>query len=301
MQTRIILTGGTGFLGSHICRALVNLGHQVILLKRSSSRLDRITDLLPQIQLFNIDSQNLEDAFRDFGQIDAIIHCATDYGRKNVDILQLIEANLILPLRLLQFGAKYKIRTFLNSDTILDKRVNEYSLSKKQFVDWLRVYSELFNCCNLALEHFYGPGDDPTKFISHIIREFIQEAPQVALTEGRQKRDFIFIDDVVDAFLIVLGQALQKQSGFDYFEVGSGTSTEIRSVVKQIQNLIPDSKTRLSFGALPYRPNEVMESTVDIGALLSLGWKPKIDLGDGLRKTVAFEQSQLAESKGVHK
>lgn len=88
------------------------------------------------------------------------------------------------PCNYWQYGKKHGIRAFINSDTILDKQVNHYSLSKRQFVDWLEHFRTDVTCVNVALEHFYGPGDDPSKFVMWVIRQLLAGTPRIDLTPG---------------------------------------------------------------------------------------------------------------------
>jgi dTDP-4-dehydrorhamnose reductase len=134
----ILLTGGTGYLGSKILKQLVDNGYNIILLKRSFSNPVRIKEYINKVIFYDIDLVPLERIFSE-NTIDTIVHCATNYGRGENDPLHVIEANLLLPLKLLELGKKYHVKSFINTDTILDKRINYYSLSKKQFKDWLIV------------------------------------------------------------------------------------------------------------------------------------------------------------------
>lgn len=288
----ILLTGATGFLGSNLLRKLTEEGHSVIVLKRSFSDLSRIREFDGRFKAYNSDEADLSRIFEE-NKIDAILHCATDYGRKNTEPMRLIEANLILPLTLLQLAAKHGVHAFISTDTILDKRVGHYSLSKKQFLDWLKVYSDRLVCVNVALEHFFGPADDPSKFVSSIIQQLIQEVPSIDLTLGEQLRDFIHIDDVVDAFSRILERSAHLNFGFKHFEVGSGHPMAIRAFVETIQKAVGNTKTKLKFGALPYRENEVMESRVDLKPLGELGWQPRVSLEEGLRRTIDSERKRL--------
>jgi nucleoside-diphosphate-sugar epimerase len=199
MAKTILLTGGTGFLGSNLLRRLKADGAKVLLLKRSSSNPWRISSELGDCQFYNADETPLEQIFKDH-RIDLVIHCATNYGRSQVAVTDILQANLTLPLHLLQLSAQNGVSAFVNTDTILDKGVSAYSLSKKQFSDWLGVFSDRLLCVNVAIEHFFGPGDDPSKFVSSMVKRMISGDPEIELSPGTQKRDFIYIDDVVAAF-----------------------------------------------------------------------------------------------------
>jgi nucleoside-diphosphate-sugar epimerase len=143
---------------------------------------------------------------------------------------------------------------------------------------------------NIALQHFYGPGDDPTKFVTFIIKSLLREEQCIKLTDGKQRRDFIFIDDAVEAILKIIEAYEQTRVGFHRFEVGSGESTTIREFVMLIKKLCNNTNTFLDFGALPYRKGEVMDVYTNIEELLSLGWMPKINLLSGIEQTIKIER-----------
>src|SRR5262245_50165067 len=103
MAEKLLLTGATGFLGSQLVRHLCNDSHEIVILKRSTSDTQRIEPFLSSLRLYDLDKTPLEKIFKE-NSFQTIIHCATDYGRKQVQPLQIVEANLLLPLKLLQFG-----------------------------------------------------------------------------------------------------------------------------------------------------------------------------------------------------
>jgi nucleoside-diphosphate-sugar epimerase len=287
----ILLTGGTGFLGGNLLFKLVEDDFRVIVLTRSSSDVSRIAPVLERVTLCTGEKGGYDALFRDH-QIDVILHCATNYGRKEMDPLALLEANLFLPLKLLECGSRRGVTCFINTDTILDKRVNAYSLSKNQFKDWLKLYAQRITCVNVALEHFYGPLDDETKFVTHVIRSILHNVEVLPLTRGEQKRDFIFIEDVIEAFVKIIRHTPSIGTGYYPFEIGSGQSLSIRDFVTLVKRLAGDSQTVLDFGALSYRDHEVMESVVDTSAVRALGWNPKVSLEEGLRRTITVEKNR---------
>ncbi|MDP1573507.1 MAG: NAD-dependent epimerase/dehydratase family protein [Coxiellaceae bacterium] len=290
----VLLTGATGFLGSNILKMLLKENHQVIILKRSFSKTIRIEAYLSEIIFYNLDELlSLEEVFKK-NKIDVIVHCATDYGRKSTENTQLIHANLILPLQLLQLAKAFQVKAFLNTDTILDKRVNSYSLSKKQFIEWMDLYINDIICINLSLEHFYGPFDDSSKFLSHIIQLLIEGVPEIPLTPGEQERDFVYIDDVVAAFSLILKNLPNYTLGnVEHYEVGSGTNIKIKDLVFLAKEIIGNKSSNVVLGALSYRDNEIMCSQVDLKKITSLGWAPKVTLFEGLKKTVSIEKLEL--------
>ncbi len=287
----ILLTGATGFLGSNLLARLIDGGHKVIILVRASSSLQRIESLLDRVSLHVIGDGSFDDLFRN-NRIETIIHCATNYGRGEVDAADLLDANLIMPLRLLQMGSHAGVRCFINTDTILDKGVNDYALSKSQFKEWLVTYSQKMLCVNVALEHFYGPYDNPTKFVSYIVKQLLDRVETIPLTKGEQKRDFIYIDDIVSAFLLILDNAAVLESGYLDYEIGTGVPVSIRNFVELTRQITGNTQTTLHFGAVPYRENEAMVTEVNSAAIRALGWMPTITLSEGLTKMIEQERER---------
>lgn len=294
MSTRktFLITGGTGFLGSNILKHMIGRGDELIVLKRSLSNINRISDMAKKLVLYDLDQVDIKQVFCDH-RIDKIIHCATNYGRTASNPMEVIEANLMLPLRLLELGKAHKVKCFINTDTILDKRISYYALSKSQFKQWLAVYASEILCLNIELEHFYGPEDDDSKFVINIIHKLLNQVDKIDLTKGRQKRSFIYIDDAVEAFTRIIDHSDSLSAGFYTFQVGSLEAVEIKQFVELVKELTFNKNTVLNFGALPYRENEVMEPRLDLTKLIELGWRPRISLAEGLNKTIEAERINL--------
>lgn len=291
---KVLLTGVTGFLGSHLAKSLLTAGFNVLALKRKSSSLCRVESIASDIEFIDIESLDSESLFRDFGKIDVIIHTATCYGRHNESVSEIFSANTEFPLRLLDAGSRAGVELFLNTDTILDKYLNLYALSKNQLLQWGKFFSKQENIrfVNIRLEHFYGPDDDPTKFSAHVINNCLHNVPELKLTAGEQKRDFIYIDDVVSAYMILLEEMGRSDCTFVEFDVGSGQSISIREFVETAHRLTA-SCTYLAFGAIPYREGEVMHSEADISGLTALGWQCLNNIESGLAKVIEQERKKL--------
>ena len=288
----ILLTGATGFLGSHLLKALVNKGYEVVVLKRSTSNMWRLKGFENTFKSYDIDRVPLQKAFEE-QYIDTIIHTACMYGRKGESIQQILKTNLMFGIKLLSTAIDFSTKYFLNTSTLLDKQINAYALSKKQFEEWLKLASNKIQVVNLKLELMFGEQDGNDKFTSWILNELQQEKNIIPLTAGTQKRDFIYIDDVVSAYLTCLEQAPQLKD-FNDIEVGTGVLTPVKSFVTLVKNTLEKLKgspieTQLNFGALPYREGEIMEPQVDNSRLCSLGWQPKRSLEENIERFVKNE------------
>jgi len=291
---KILLTGGTGFLGSNILRRLLGLGHELFCIKRETSSLERVKIFKHKIKWFNVETSDFDEIISSY-KIEGIIHCATDYGRKQFDPIQTIETNLILPLKLLHAAANNNVLVFINTDTVLDKRVDTYSLSKRQFSEWLEKYSNDIITVNVALEHFYGPFDNDSKFVSYVIRKMLGNEDSIDFTLGLQKRNFVYIEDVIDAFIVLLNNINKLDNSFHNFEVGTEDSVTIKDFVGLVKKLCNNNTTDLNFGAINYRENEVMNTNTNTDKLKSLGWFPRFSLEDGLKNTIDLEKKLKIE------
>ena len=295
MRKCILLTGATGFLGSHLLKALVNKGYEVVALKRSTSDTWRLKGFDSSFKSYDIDLVPLQKVFED-QYIDTIIHTACLYGRKGEDMRQILETNLMFGIELLNTGISFNTQTFFNTSSLyatLSKYLNYYTLSKVQFDEWLKMASDKIQVLNMKVELMFGEQDADNKLTSWILSQFKQNKTEVNLTSGMQKRDFIYIDDIVSAYTTCLDN-ISKLKSFNDIDVATGRLTSIRDFIELIKDSyekITNKKlsTSLNFGALPDREGELMEPKIDIEVLHSLGWQPKRSLEENIETFVRKE------------
>ena len=234
---RVVLSGASGFLGSHLTRALLKAGCDVTILTRKSSNLDRISDILSRLRNIQLDRHSIDCAFSG-ARVDAVIHVACNYGRRGESFEETLQTNLFLAVRILAAAIRADAAVFINTDTTLPQMLNPYALSKHQFIEWLGLQSGLIRTVNLRLDQMYGPGDDVTKFVPWLLRQLVDGVEFIPLTLGEQLRDFVHVDDVVRAYVHFL--KTPPIARFSTFDVGTGRLTSL----KQFVNL---SKTEVNF------------------------------------------------------
>lgn len=288
-MTKILLTGATGFLGSHLLDSFVANGYDVAVLKRSTSNTWRIDHLLHKISSYNIDQVNLKTIFQEI-KPDIIVHTACNYGRKNESLIDIVNSNLIFGLDLLEESITSNVKTFINTDSLLPRNLNDYSLSKAQFTDWLQKGSDKIQVVNFKIEHMYGIKDDTKKFLPWLINEMINGNDDINLTSGIQKRDFIYISDVVAAYNLVI-QKRKSLSSWNVFDIGTNIFTEVKDFVLKIAEELERSYnteivSRLKFGAIPYRSGDIMSPQLDNTKLIALGWQQNVTIADGVKKII---------------
>jgi nucleoside-diphosphate-sugar epimerase len=255
---------------------------------------------LSDLTFYNLDQCDLQQPFRDFGKIDAIIHTATVYGRSQESINEIVQTNIVLPLRLLEAGNNFGTNTYFNTDTyfnkcsVLYRGLPNYSLSKKQFMEWGQEFTRYSNIrfVNIKLEHLFGSGDHNSKFTTYVIKKCLNNAPQIELTGGEQKRDFIYIEDAVSAYALLLKENPDQCLPYQEYELGSGQALSIREFSEMVKKLT-NAQTKLNFGALPYREDEIMFSQANIEAFAKLGWQPEGNLESRLLQTIEAERKAL--------
>jgi nucleoside-diphosphate-sugar epimerase len=256
-----------------------------------------VKDLLPTAKLLRVEGKDEIAAVVREVAPTAIVHTACSYGRKGETHLEIMETNLYLGAILLQALLDLKpqgegVTTFINTSTGLTPEVSLYALSKAQFSAWGRAlaFSSPHRLCfiDIQLQQMYGPGDDRSKFISHVIDACRNREPRLSLTEGEQLRDFIHIDDVVRAYDYILNRRDQFNVS-EGIDVGSGDAITMRRFV-ELTKEVSGAQTVLDFGAVPYRANEAMLCVANTKRLRSLGWYPTVSLADGLRRLINAEQ-----------
>lgn len=287
MKKTILLTGATGFLGSHLLESFVHQEFDLIILKRTTSHTWRINHLLDKVRIYDIDTVDFKTVFS-HEKVDVIINTVCSYGRSNESIVDIMNTNLIFGLNLLEEAIKNKVQTFINTDSLLPRNVNDYSLSKAQFADWLNKRSEDIQVVNFKIEHMYGTKDDTKKFLPWLMNEMIESTDDINLTSGIQKRDFIYITDVVAAYNLILHKR-RSLPKWNQFDIGTNRFTEVKEFVLVLAGELEKlnkSKiaSRLKFGMIPYRKGDVMIPQLDNTKLIGLGWKPEVTVIDGIQK-----------------
>lgn len=265
---RILLTGANGFLGSHLLHKLFQ-DHDVSIILRKNSNIQRISSILQsnKIDILYIDSTNntsIESFFKN-KNFELIIHCATNYDRKNHYFFDVFESNVLFPLKLLEIGLHNGLQYFINTDSYFNKEnltynaLPNYSKTKKLFLHYLQEVGQSISIINMRLEHIYGPNDNDDKFIPFLYNKLIKNAP-IPLTYGHQKRDFVYIDDVINTFIKIINNLrMTKHSYFKTLEIGSGKSIYLKKFIETMASML-NSTSELQYGKIDYRDDEIMNS-----------------------------------------
>jgi CDP-paratose synthetase len=287
----ILISGSSGFLGSYLFNYFLENGYRVIAIKRSTSDMKRVDSMSKKAVFYNVDKVTLQTIFERH-EIDIVINTATSYGRSENSLLPMLDANLIFGVELLERAVSNNVKAFLNIDTLLNHNVSAYALSKSQFVEWMHLLPRKnTKIINVKIEHMYGPKDNKSGFVGWLINQLKEDVCEVNLTSGIQKRDFIYVSDVVKACETIILN-VDEISNNEEFEVGLGSSMQVKNFVEIVYQNISKKKivrTTLNFGSVKYRANEPMNIVADISKLKELGWSPQVSIEKGISKTIDWQ------------
>ena len=303
---RVFVTGATGFIGSHLVRRLVSEGYDVGILKRKNSDLSRIRDIINLLVVYEADMREyseLSSAIGDF-KPNIILHLVTYYAveHKPDEIEVMFDTNVKGTINILEAAKENSVKYFINTSTCavyedLGRELSErdnikpqnlYALSKLQAEEACSFYSDNYGLSVVTLRLFppYGPADNERRLLQYVIRCLLKdENPN--LTTGKQRWDFVYVDDIVDAFIRAMN-LVPNISGYEVFNIGTGNPVSIRDVVLKLKE-ITGSRSELNWGVVPHRKNEVWLNSADIRKSINLlGCYPQTNIDEGLLKTVSW-------------
>lgn len=291
-MTRALVTGVTGFVGSHLARSLVRDGVEVHALVRPGARLDRIPDLVGDLVLHE-DGGALDDVVVAAGP-DITYHLATNFIAEHQpgDVAALVTDNVLFPARLAEALARAGRPAVVNVGTAWQhvggaayRPKNLYAATKQAFEDLLRHYVERGELSVLTLNLFdtYGPLDHRGKLLSALLRS-LDSGVELEMSSGQQLIDLVHVDDVVRALRLAGERCQGTACAGEQFGVSSGDAPSLRGVVELLGD-VAGRPVPVRWAARPDRPGEMLEPW-DAGPRLP-GWQPQVSLAAGLRALLA--------------
>src|SRR3989344_997653 len=301
---RILVTGGAGFLGSHITNLLIKDGHDVVILDNLKKGYKELVN--PKAKLVVGDINDPVKTQEALDGIDAVIHMAgLIVVPESVKYPELyVKNNVLGSVNLLDCMAKKNVKKIIFSSSACvygepknlpiteDEPLhpdNPYGASKASVEAFLQAYHANHNFDVTILRYFnpYGPGElhnPETHAIPNFIKAVLAKKPIPLYWKGEQIRDFIYIDDLAEAHADVL-----PLSGFEIFNIGCEKGVKVKDVVDEIFEVagykvaIDDLGERAGDVPANYASSERLKKTV--------GWQAKVGLREGLRRTIDFYKS----------
>jgi UDP-glucose 4-epimerase len=306
VQRRVVVTGVAGFVGSNLAKKLLDKGYAVVGIDNLSAGTTENVDPRVDFHRGDIRSQEIYPLFEG---ADGVFHLAAKTSLVDclAKPLEAADMNVSGTLNVLEGARQAKVRKFIYADTSAEyegihefptpeeriQPIGVYAASKHGGATFCESYRRLYKMNVAMVRYFnvYGPAQDwrrviPPVMSSFIIRMLQGESPLIYGT-GEKRRDFIYVDDVNDLHVVILED---DRADGRVFNIGSGVNHSVNEIYQLVESLL---RTGLKPIYKPDLPGEAEITLADIGAAKSLGWKPRIDIKEGLKRTIDYLQSRV--------
>lgn len=305
---KVLVTGGAGFIGSHLVDRLVQEGHDVVVVDNLSTGKRKNVNRAATFYKADIQSSRLERVFRN-ERPSVVMHLAAQMNvRRSVDDPMFdASVNILGTLNVIEQAARHGARkvVFASSGGAIygeqdifpapeshpTRPLSPYGISKLSGEHYLSYYQRVsgIQTVSLRFANVYGPRQDPegeAGVVAIFIQKMLTGEQPVINGNGRQTRDFVFVEDVVEANLLVMGQGIEG-----VFNVGTSSETTVNELFTILKEL---TKSDCKEVHGPAKKGEQLRSTIDATKLRQqLGWEAKVGLSEGLRKTVDYFSGRL--------
>jgi nucleoside-diphosphate-sugar epimerase len=290
----ILITGSTGFIGKKILIKFLNNKKNIITLHKK--KILRTNNKIKNHLQFEFNIKNLNYIFTNY-YIKTIIHLAVQYDKSEKKLISLYKSNLIFPSKILSYALKHKVEYFINTDTFYVKYRDHYSLTKKHFKDILFYSRKKIKVVNLELGHVYGPDDNKKKFVPSILNKMDRNL-KIPILNPNAYIDFIYIDDVINAYINIINNIDQIEKNFISLYIGSNKKITLKSFLsclkKEYLNLNPSSKFDFIYDT--DEKNNINRGINSViikknSFLEKIKWKTSVDLFKGLKKTIKLKKN----------
>jgi UDP-glucose 4-epimerase len=301
---KVLITGASGFIGSHLCERLKRIGATVHGISRT------LQAPVEGIQWWRGELTDIEVIRRLFKEIrpDTVFHLASHvYGAPNLEnVLPAFSANLQSTVNLLTAAAETGCRRMVLTGSLAEPVYEQgemfpsspYAAAKWASSAYGRMFHALYKFPVVMTRVFmvYGPAQrDLTKLIPYVTMSLLQ-GKHPKISSGSRMVDWIYVDDVIDGFLSVAAAAGIEGATID---IGSGNLVAIREIVERLEKIM-NAGSVAAFGALQDRPLEPVRIADVAKTYSSIGWKPAMSLDSGLRTTMEWYMEHLAEFAGTN-
>ena len=309
----VFLTGATGFIGSHLLKRLVKEGCDVHISIRQDSSLWRIEEFKNDFTSHIIDLIDFKAMKSLIKQIkpDVIFHLAAygvDYRQQN--IYRAIDINITASVNMFEAFLANNVNKFIYTGTCLEYGYKTVPLSESDASVPIGIYGAtktssvhiLSNMINdmesgeliiLRPAGVFGEYEGIHKFVPQVVDNLLKKIP-VKMTPGEHIRDYIYINDLIVAY--ILASTVPIKNKMEIINIGSGQGIAMKDIALMISKQLDVSTELLQFGALSYRPVEMMYLVANVEKAKSLlRWEPKVPIEKGLEHTINWYKQNLTK------
>jgi len=291
---RVLVTGSNGFIGSHLINRLIKEKADIYCVDKNKQEND-------SVKSYELDIKNFLELKKIIEEVnpEIIFHLAAmiNNSREEGIIKEIFEVNTIGTLNLLiaTININYDLLIYTNTfelygdenqapfnEEMNPKGISPYSTSKICGEYYCKLFLEIYDkpIISFRLPIVYGPGQKGKMFIPDLMNSIIKRK-EFSMTKGKQTRDFIYVDDVIEAFIM----ACNKKNMKGIFNLGYGKEISMKEVIETIKKNIDID---IKFDK-PYKEKEIWHYYSDISKIKKeLGWEPRTELKEGLRKTLEW-------------
>jgi len=301
---KVLVTGGAGFIGSHIVDRLIDEGFEVVVLDDLSSGNEKNINKKAKFYKLDIQDEELESIFQK-EQPDYVSHQAAqiDVRRSVSDPAFDAKINVLGTINVLQNCLKYKVKkvifassggaiygeqeTFPAPETHPLRPISPYGITKLTVEHYLYYYKNIFELDYVALRYanVYGPRQDPfgeAGVVAIFIQKMLNGEQPIINGDGNQTRDFVYVEDVARANIL----AIKNNSSENVFNIGTGLETSVNQIFYHIRGIINPSIEEKHGSP---KQGEQLRSVIEYKkAKKILHWEPQISLKDGIKKTCEY-------------
>lgn len=302
---KVIVTGGAGFIGSHVNKLLLDQGHSVTVIDDLSKGHQDSVD--PRVDFHQISLKDQSEMEKILSGHDVVVHMASfiEVGESVKKPVEFAENNIIETVKLLEAMKNTNVKKIIFSSSAcvygkpsklpiteedsLGEQENPYGITKVTMEQFCKLYYILFGFDVTILRYFnpYGPGElhqPETHAIPNLIKATLEKKPLPLYWKGEQIRDFIYIDDLAEAHVLAL-----PLQGLHIYNVGTETGNKVIDVIKKIFEIVGYEVPIEDKGERKGDVPTLVASAQKIKK--ELGWNAKVSLDEGLKKTIDFFRS----------
>ena len=307
----VLITGGAGFIGANFVYKFLELGYNVNLIDRKESNLWRLEDIKEKIKIHYLDLRNYNEVEPFIIKLkpQIILHFAAygAYQAKQQDVKTTIDTNLLGTINLVNACKKIKFECFINTgsnseygakdkpmkeDDLLEPN-NLYGITKAAATLYCQEMVRKFGLPIVTVRPFavYGYFEEKERLIPTVIKSCLTNS-ELKLSSPKSVRDFIFIEDVIEAYLLAI-KNIQKIKG-EIFNLGTGKQSTIAEVVRIIKK-ITNSTIKPAYGEVKISQLEPKHWLADISKIKKLlNWQPRYDLEQGLKEDIEWFKKNIS-------